>query len=221
VASRKVNVNELNILEFQYAWAGLSIIRNEDLIPYNATNPQFIYRSPLVKFSNKLVPILNNDYIFDIAELMTVPTVQHSLGELLANFFAVFFAKDELDQQLIKLSATWNYPILQSESIQTNPLVLPAAIQLPILLAPPFNFAIPADFTIPAGGCSATVSPTDSFVCKLSAAIKTWYEQNNPTTTNAWIQLDVSVFSSLTEVKLPLIELKNIILFYSDINDLT
>lgn len=221
IASRKVNVNELNILEFQYAWAGLSIIRNEDLIPYNPTNPQFIYRTPLVKFSNKLVPILNNDYIFDIAELMTVPTVQHSLGQLLANFFAVFFAKDELDQQLIKLSATWNYPILQSESIQTDPLVLPAAIQLPILLAPPFNFAIPADFTIPAGGCSATVSPEDSFVCKLSAAIKTWYGQNNPTTANAWIQLDVSVFSSLTEVKLPLIELKNIILFYSDINDLT
>jgi hypothetical protein len=221
IASRKVNVNELNILEFQYAWAGLSIIRNEDLIPYNPTNPQFIYRSPLVKFSNKLVPILNNDYIFDMAELMAVPTVQHSLGELLANFFAVFFAKDELDQQLIKLSVTWNYPILQSESIQTDPLVLPAAIQLPILLAPPFNFAIPADFTIPVGGCSATGSPTDSFVCKLSAAIKTWYGQNNPTTTNAWLQLDVSVFSSLTEVKLPLIELKNVILFYSDINDLT
>nr|WP_315419906.1 LysM peptidoglycan-binding domain-containing protein [uncultured Pedobacter sp.] len=221
VSSRKVNVNELNILAFQYAWAGLSIIRNEDLIPYNPTNPQFIYRTPLVKFSNKLVPILNNDYIFDIAELMAVPTAPHSLGELLANFFAVFFAKDELDQQLIKLSATWNYPILQSESIQTNPLVLPAAIQLPILLAPPFNFSIPADFTIPSGGCSATVSPADSFVCKLSAAIKTWYGQNNPTTANAWIQLDVSVFSSLTEVKLPLIELKNIILFYKDINDLT
>lgn len=221
IASRKVNVNELNILAFQYAWAGLSIIRNEDLIPYNPTNPQFIYRSPLVKFSNKLVPILNNDYIFNMALLMALPKAQHSLGELLANFFAVFFAKDELEQQLVKISVNWNYPILQSESIQTNPLVLPAAIQLPILLAPPFNFAIPADFTIPAGGCPVTASPADSFVCKLSAAIKTWYGQNNPATANAWLQFDVSVFSSLTEVKLPLIELKNVILFYSDINDLT
>lgn len=40
------------------------------------------------------------------------------------------------------------------------------------------------------------------------------------TTANALLQLDLSVFSLLTEVKLPVIELRNIALFYNDINDL-
>jgi len=50
IPARTVNVNDLNVLQYQYAWAGLSVIRNEDLVPLNPTATTFIYRTPLVRF---------------------------------------------------------------------------------------------------------------------------------------------------------------------------
>lgn len=212
---RTVHVNELNVLQFQYAWAGLSVIRNEDLIPFNPTVNDFIYRTPLVKFSNKLIPLLSNDTLIDVAKITNEAGVDLPLAQQLANFLSVFFKYDELKAQLIKLTATWNYSLL--EDSVSSPL---PAIQLPILLAPPFTFEIPVDYTIPVNGCQPDFSETDPFVCKLSSAIKTWFNQLNPTTNGAWIQLDLSVFSSLSESKLPLIELNNVVLYYQNITDL-
>lgn len=213
IPSRTVNVNQLNVLQFQYAWAGLSIIRNEDLIPYNPTVKDFIYRTPLVKFSNKLIPLLNNGDLIDIAKISNESGVNNTLANQLALFFNTFFTYDELKEQLIKLDATWNYSLLPDEDSPLPP------IQLPILLLPPYSFRIPEDYTIPAGGCQS-FTETDPLVCRIADALKTWYAQTKPNTNGAWIQLDLSVFSSLSESKLPLIELRNIVLYYANITDL-
>ncbi len=214
IPSRTANIDELNVLQFQYAWAGLSVIRNEDLVPFNPTVNDFIYRTPLVKFSNKLIPLLSNDDVIDIAKLTNEAGANLALAQQIANFLEIFFFYDKLKEQLIKLSVSWNYPLIGDPSNQMP------AIQLPILLATPFNFEIPAYYEIPAGGCQPVFSETDPFVCRLANAIKAWYLQTSPVNQNAWIQFDISVFSSLSESKLPLIDLKNIVLFYKNITDM-
>lgn len=214
IPSRNVNVDALNVLQFQYAWAGLSVIRNEDLVPYNPTVNDFIYRTPLVRFSNKLIPLLSSDDTFDIAKINSETGVNLPLAQQLANFLSTFFTYDELEEQLIKLSVSWNYPLLA-----TSGNLMPA-IELPILLATPFTFEIPADYEIPAGGCQPSFSESDPFVCRLSNALKTWYSQHNPVNKGAWFQMDIAVFSSLSESKLPLIELKNVLLYYKNITDM-
>ncbi|NIF06603.1 LysM peptidoglycan-binding domain-containing protein [Chryseobacterium sp. Tr-659] len=214
IPSRTVNVDALNILQFQYAWAGLSIIRNEDLVPYNPTVNDFIYRTPLVRFSNKLIPLLSSDSTFDIARINNDTGLNLPLAQQLANFFSTFFTYDELKEQLVKLSVSWNYPLLA-----VSDDVMPA-IELPVLLAAPFTFEIPADYEIPAGGCQPSFNESDPFVCRLANTLKMWYSQHNPVTNGAWLQIDIAVFSSLSESKLPLIELKNVILYYKNITDM-
>jgi LysM repeat protein len=216
IPSRNVNVDALNVLQFQYAWAGLSVIRNEDLVPYNPTVNDFIYRTPLVRFSNKLIPLLSNDDIFDIAKINNDTGVNLPLAQQLTNFLSTFFTYDELAEQLMKLSVSWNYPLLSTSGSDD---FLPA-IELPILLAAPFVFEIPTDYEIPAGGCQPSFSEADPFVCRLSNALKTWYSQHKPVSNGAWFQIDIAVFSSLSESKLPLIALKNIVLYYKNITDL-
>lgn len=214
IPSRNVNVDALNVLQFQYAWAGLSVIRNEDLVPDNPTVNDFIYRTPLVRFSNKLIPLLSNDDSFDIARINNDTGLNLPLAQQLANFFSTFFTYDELAEQLVKLSVSWNYPLLA-----TSGDLMPA-IELPVLLAAPFTFEIPGDYEIPAGGCQPTFSDTDPFVCRLANTLKTWYSQHKPVSNGAWFQIDIAVFSSLSESKLPLIELKNVILYYKNITDI-
>jgi LysM repeat protein len=214
IPSRTVNVDALNVLQFQYAWAGLSVIRNEDLVPYNPTVSDFIYRTPLVRFSNKLIPLLSNDNTFDIARINNDAGLNLPLAQQLANLFSTFFTYDELAEQLMKLSVSWYYPLL-AESGDLMP-----AIELPVLLAAPFIFEIPADYEISAGGCQPSFSDSDPFVCRLANALKTWYNQHNPVNNDAWFQIDIAVFSSLSESKLPLIELNNVVLYYKNITDI-
>jgi len=214
IPSRNVNVDALNILQFQYAWAGLSVIRNEDLVPYNPTASDFIYRTPLVRFSNKLIPLLSNDDTFDIARINNDAGINLPLAQQLANFFSTFFTYDELAEQLVKLSVSWNYPLLASSGD------LMPAIELPVLLAAPFTFEIPSDYELPAGGCQPTFSEFDPFVCRLANTLKMWYNQHKPVNSGAWFQIDIAVFSSLSESKLPLITLQNVVLYYKNITDL-
>lgn len=214
IPSRTVNVDALNVLEFQYAWAGLSVIRNEDLVPYNPTVGDFIYRTPLVRFSNKLIPLLSNDNTFDIARINNDAGLNLPLAQQLANFFNAFFTDDKLKEQLVKLSVSWNYPLLA-----VSDDIMPA-IELPVLLAAPFTFKIPADYQIPAGGCQPAFSDSDPFVCRLANTLKTWYKQHNPVSKDAWFQIDIAVFSSLSESKLPLIELQDVVLYYKNITDM-
>lgn len=214
IPSRTVNTDALNVLQFQYAWAGLSVIRNEDLVPYNPTVNDFIYRTPLVRFSNKLIPLLSSDEVFDVAKVNNDNGLNLSLAQQLANFFSTFFTYDDLAEQLVKLSVSWNYPLLASSGD------LMPAIELPVLLAAPFTFEIPIDYEIPAGGCQPTFSESDPFVCRLANALKMWYSQHKPVTNGAWFQMEIAVFSSLSESKLPLITLSNIVLYYKNISDM-
>ena len=214
IVERLVEVNGLNVLEYQDAWAGISIIRNEDLVEDNQTNNDFIYRTPLIRFSNKLIPLLSTDVEINIAQLENQSGANMSLANHLANLFNTLFSADLLPEQTIKISASWNYALRADASD-----ILPP-IQLPILLYTPFSFEIPSDYIIEGGSCPTVITETTPFVCQMAAAMELWYSENSPITTEAFFSFDVSIFSALTETQLPILQLSNLILKFKNIDSL-
>ncbi|MGG6231466.1 LysM peptidoglycan-binding domain-containing protein [Tenacibaculum sp. SDUM215027] len=214
IPNRTVEVNGLNVLQFQNTWAGIAVIRNEGLVEDNPTNPEFIYRTPLIRFSNKLIPLLSNNTEINIAKIIDEKGSTVSLSEHLATFFKTFFTYDELQQQTIKITGYWNYYLQEKEGSDLPP------VQLPILLYTPFSFDIPKDYTIPNEGCSGEITSTTPFVCQLAKALEKWYENKKPATTDAYFSFDLSVFSEVEGANLPLIQLSNLVLPYKNINNL-
>jgi len=214
IPNRIVEVNGLNVLQFQNTWAGIAIIRNEGLVEDNPTNPKFIYRTPLIRFSNKLIPLLSNNTKINIAKILDENGSSVSLSEHLATFFKTFFTYDQLHQQTIKVTGYWNYYLQETAKSDLPP------VQLPVLLYTPFSFKIPEDYTIPTVGCSEEITSDTPFVCQLAKALEKWYEDKKPTTTEAYFSFDLSVFSEVTETQLPLIQLSNLVLPYEYIKNL-
>jgi len=215
IPGRTVEVDALNVLQFQHAWAGIAVIRNEGLVANNPTQKEFIYQTPLIRYSNQLIPLLQNSDVFNIAKIEKESGSNLPLAEHLANFFQTFFTYDELAQQTVKISASWNYYLQQDK----NPDILPA-VQLPVLLFPPFSFDIPGDYELPDGGCPAAITSDTPFICQMAKALEVWYNKNQPVSLGAYFEFDLSVFSALSETQLPLIELSNLILPYEHIEGL-
>eukprot|EP01090_Pellita_catalonica_P019420 TRINITY_DN6605_c0_g1_i1.p1 TRINITY_DN6605_c0_g1~~TRINITY_DN6605_c0_g1_i1.p1 ORF type:complete len:305 (+),score=26.59 TRINITY_DN6605_c0_g1_i1:41-916(+) len=212
IPNRTVEVNGLNVLQFQNTWAGIAVIRNEGLVEDNPTNPKFIYRTPLIRFSNKLIPLLSNNTKINIAKILDENGSSMSLSEHLATFFKTFFTYDQLHQQTIKVTSYWNYYLQETAKSDLPP------VQLPVLLYTPFSFKIPEDYTIPTEGCSEEITSDTPFVCQLAKALEKWYEDKKPTTTEAYFSFDLSVFSEVTETQLPLIQLSNLVLPYKSVS---
>lgn len=214
IPGRSVEAKGLNVLQFQNAWAGIAVIRNEGLVEDNPTNSGFIYRTPLIRFSNKLVPLLSNSREINIAQIEQESGNVLSLADHLVVFFKTFFTNDQLTKQVLKIGSSWNY-YLQNKSESNLP-----AIQLPVVLCTPFTFRIPEDYEIPEGGCTNEITAATPFVCQLAETLERWYNENKPVTTDAYFSFDLSVFSAATETQLPLIQLSNLILPYKYIHGL-
>ncbi|MBQ4819260.1 LysM peptidoglycan-binding domain-containing protein [Aquimarina sp. MMG016] len=214
IPDRTVAVDGLNVLQFQNTWAGIAVIRNEGLVEDNPTNTNFIYRTPLVRFSNKLIPLLSNSSEINIAKIINEDGSTLTLADHLATFFKTFFTYDELAEQTIKISGSWNY-FLQDICESSLP-----PIQLPVLLYTPFSFEIPKDYEIPEGGCVGEITADTAFVCQLAEALEKWYQEKMPSTRDAYFSFDLSVFSAVTETQLPLIQLSNLVLPYKNIKGL-
>ncbi len=213
IANRQIGLDSLNVLEYQNAWAGISITRNENLIAGNPTNEAFIYVTPTVKFANKLVPLLKNGSNIQVASLYNDGKPQHKkLADHLINFFSIFLGKDGNKQQTIKLEAIYQYGVNESTKAP--------AIQLPVLLATPFSFQIPGDWKPANGICPVAYDKNSAFVCRLSHALISWFQKENPSKQQGLFKFKVSVFSDINDSQQPLIELRNVTLEIAFIEEL-
>lgn len=175
----------------QNAWSGIYVTRNdeldfEDVSSEIKINPDFVYRTPMVHFPNKMMPTLRRDENIDINE-------DDDLGSDLANFFNVLFTKDgsgekEVKNKKIKLTAKYGYNISGLEdSLVTF---------LPILFIPEYVFE----------GDDA-----GKFAEEVAANLNEWKKTNGPALNNAYFYFDVCVYSNVnTEMVQPILELKNV-----------
>ncbi len=209
ISDRQVAYKELNILEIQNALSSVSITRNETLIEGQKTSEEFIYRTPDVKFANRLIPLLTYDEEIDISKIGNTKNEKRTLENHLSVFFKSLLDKG-INEAEIKLECKYEYPLNGALDHKGNAMV---PITLPVLLATPFTFKIPADFEMK----DCKNNHKEAFVCVLSDKIRSWLSGNKPLTEDAKLLFDISVFSQLNESKMPLVTLSKVVLPYDSI----
>src|SRR3546814_8034995 len=79
---------------------------------------------------------------------------------------------------------------------------------LPISMTPPYDLPIPGGWQSDACPADpADITPDDAFVCQLSAQVENWFAANQPATANARFDLDIALFTGLSNTQLPILKL--------------
>jgi hypothetical protein len=235
ISTRTVVFEKLDILHNQNAWAGVRMTRNENLFGDRAcieihprTNPKFIYQTPMVRFPEILTPLLKYDAEIDIARIPAKPggtqdeMVKKPLEGHLARLFGRFFEsvaknldEEMTDERRIQLTCRYRYdldhpPYGFGDVGDADSL----PVTLPIVMAPPFNFTVRTDYM-------TCVNNSNSFLCKLSEAIKVWFGRRYPSKNNGRFIFEISVYSTLGDGgKLPIYRMNNLALILDEVSDL-
>ncbi len=214
---RTVEFTDLDIMETQNAWAGVFIARNENLFDEERTctsdvktNPNFLYRTPTIRFSNVVTPLLDWPELFNIAELQPGVAPPQSMSAWLQVMFTAFFegipySAAEPTERQIMVSSTYSYLLNPGE-----PGSEPIDVSVPLMMSPPFGFIIPTDWSTDCG-------EVQSFVCRLSEFVEAWFRANRPSTDGGRFVFDIAAFSSLNDSKLPVYRLRRLYLLVADI----
>ena len=206
IAGRTAVLENLNILEWQNAISEVTITRNEDLLDGKKTSQEFIYTTSVVKFPNKIVPLLDNEQPVNIAEIETGKSVNRKLAEQLRIFFKTLLDRGlAVDDQLIKLECLYAFQLKAGGGLPD--------VKLPVLLVPPYAFQLPTDWDL---------GNENSFVNQLAKGITTWFNEHLPSDDNLQERFlfDVSIFSKLEASKLPVVRLRNVFLEVDAVSDL-
>lgn len=211
IVDREVELSNLDILNFQNAWAGIYVTRNEELLPKNKdqlaiankpldiewqeTNEKFVYKTPLVKFYNKLLPQLVCDEQILINKIKEYDKPQ-KLEVYMQDLLMALISNIETQTLQLKVEVEYDY------SINGEGKSFP--ITLPLLLATPFQLDKEGDIQT-----SENCSESESFACKLTVAIENWFTSNKPSTQDGLFKFKIQVFPS-TGSNLPMLKLNNV-----------
>lgn len=206
IPQRTVNVEALNALNFQNAWAAIWLTRNENISDKWQTAEAFTYRTPAIYFANRFTPLLDFGDDINIATLDPKLPQQKTLAAQLALFFKTLLEPAQKQQETLKLEALYTYKLHNGTDAPW--------VTLPILLATPFVFEIPGDYN---ADCA---DAPGNLVCRLAGTLKTWASEHNPAETAARFLLDVTVFSDMSQKPLPLLRTRRNYLEVADITDM-
>ncbi|HUC56486.1 MAG TPA: LysM peptidoglycan-binding domain-containing protein [Streptosporangiaceae bacterium] len=195
----KLALPELDAVRYQNGWSGVAISRNENLLgsagPDAATNPLFVYRTPLSLFSSKVTPAL----LIDAPAPLT--TRDTDLATAFADFFTVVFNLASAPPPAvfqIKVTARYAYSLTPADAI--TPAV-------PLILVPLYAFDTATD---------ANPASSSSFVSRLAAAVIAAAGTTGAATVPGQYVFDIGVYSSLkpagdqeTLPSKPLLDIRN------------
>jgi LysM repeat protein len=209
IPDRTVAIGPLQSTAIQNARLGVELVRNAKLVPDNPTLAPFVYTTPLVQFASKYTPLLSVGEEIDVAALATGTPLARPLAEHLQTLFATFFAAAPAGTQTIALQVGYRYALTGEAQ---------ASIDLPIALIPSTSFVAPNDWA-PKGCPNDPPIPTDPFTCRLAGLIRDWVSANEPAS-KAQLTFNLSLFSSLNQTTLPLVQVSDLVLARADITDL-
>ena len=208
---RTVILPGLDVLNTENGWGGIQLSRNEVLFPDDPaiqTNRHFVYQTPLVRFINKKTPLVDAGLAIDVGTAQPQPLV-NILSEL---FQALFEGADAQapaavegagDRRVMRLNCRYAYDVRGVTGNAEGPVENAAfLVYLPVLDQPPFEFVLGTDW-----------SPNDptSFVGRLATAIETsWRQRENPSTSRAFLLFDLAVFAALSDIQLPVLQLRQL-----------
>lgn len=212
IAQHTVTIKGLGLLQTQSVRAASAIIRNEHLVTSSNTVPSLIYHSPLISFVEPYSPSLNNGAEIDISRLKNEEGMRLAAAEHLANLFEIILQKSSSNQQDIKLSIVYVYPVT-ADPDQAVP-----AVEIPVMQTRSLTLDIPGGYQIPTEGCTEQNTGT-SFVCDIAKGLKAWYANNQSPTDNAFFKIDLTLFPE-EQPAATLVEFTNLILPVAAISDL-
>lgn len=188
IQNRQVLLPELNILERQDAQTSVYLTRNEHLIRDRKTNPDFVYTTGNLDFSNPCMPAIDSDQPIELADLpanQDQPAVRSLSGQLKV-LMDTLLKENKEDKLSFQLVCGYSYMI--------NPSLPPVSI-------PVFMQAM-IEVNMPEG--------LEALVQQWTDAIETWMKTNQPNRTNGNLLFELVIFSSLTRQPYPLIRLRNL-----------
>lgn len=213
LAARRLDITQLDVIQYQNAWANVRIIRNLDLVGSdNPTREPFVYRTPIVQFRNVLTPLLDTSREINIAEVSTGTAEKRTLAEHLTTLFETFFKGSPSQQQLVKIEARYAYALFAADDAPV--------IELPVLLVPATEFPIPPDWKNLATVAATNGASVESFIATLAEQLQTWFTNHNPSPQSGQFRFDLSAFSSLSNNTQPLVRIRNLTLMLDDIKEI-
>jgi LysM repeat protein len=194
---QKFVFEKCDVVHLQNAWGGVWITRNEHLIDSTHTNAGFVYRTPLVRFRNPMVPFLEYDEIIPINFSSGLKASLRSLFQSL--FAATGKTWDKYSERSLTLTCSYDYELVASTPGET-----PIISRVPVLFQPRHYFKL--DPEKPDWGDQRA-----SFVEELCQAIETW-EKNNPACRNGGSYVfEINLYSTLEpSLTQPLLKLKSL-----------
>lgn len=200
IPDRTANINNLNILDQQSAWAAIRLIRNKFLITDMETNPAFIYQTPQVRFSNAKTVYLVNQTYWDVGTLLSDGT--HDLKDYLTEMFATILPATANVTYSVQVGVRYGFAIasLGDETLRTT---------VPVLLGLRLNIETGSDLT----------TVTDAYITTMVDAVTEWRESTRPQETGGEFLFTLSIFASLQD-EAPLLRIKNLTLDIDRINKL-
>jgi LysM repeat protein len=182
-AAQAVQFAGTDVLSMQSARAGVAIVRNLSLVPGVATNPAFVYQTPMVNFTSAANASVTSATAISIgAEDPSGGPLAGQVAAALGGFLhSVLWGRDSWqtgDRLPVRLSVGYSYPVAVGSDTSLDSLV-------PILLAPSVDFDPSIDCEPVAG----------SFVQAVGDAVQAWYDAAQPPA--GAVQFDVTVYASL------------------------
>lgn len=209
IPDRKLTIENLDVIEHQNAWAKIWLSRNKNLVYGETTNPDFIFRTPAVRFTNMVTPFITNDEPWDISSLSETP--YQDLLTHLGHFIHELFPKPIGINYEVRMSCRYAFPLVEGKGLNVD--LKPT---LPLLMGLRLN---PNEGTKD----DPNVNLLEAYPALLDTEIKTWFTTNKPSVAGASIIFSVNLFSKLDEdstTSLPMLRINRLELKLEDISDL-
>jgi LysM repeat protein len=194
--TQRLVFGERDVIQNEDGWAGVYVTRNADLVSRGplgptgsaggtgpiATSGSFVYRTPPVRFVDKLTPLLVDQTripIEDVRGGAARRPLEAYLNDLVETLLDLGPTAPTTGDYTVKVSCNYLYPLAGSGADE-----LLAAT--PVLLHP---------------GVLLTRANHDAFVVALAGALRAWVRDNAIDTTVGRLQVQVTVFSSEGEAR--------------------
>ncbi|MBI3653172.1 MAG: LysM peptidoglycan-binding domain-containing protein [Acidobacteria bacterium] len=190
----------LDMVLVQNAWGGVYVTRNENLVSYAPTSQTFIYQTPLARFSNMMIPLVQNTSCINITATQDPTDFAKNLTDSLNQMFTELFSVDASGTTHdIKIACQYGYQVVSSSS-GANPCGNPndpltsLVSRLPVLFVPKYPYAL----------------NNADLVNQIVTYIVAWSQQAS--SAGGLYIFEVSLFSTLDpQLTQPLLELKNLV----------
>lgn len=200
IKERTICFTGLSVLQVQNGWAGMYVKRNADLSGGQKQLPtasEFIYTTPVRRFSNPVTPSKR------IGAEIPIPALSpksHQLMDYLRYLFTELLALPSGKANAVQLKILVNY----TYCLQQIP------VQLPVVLVPPTIFD------------QEDVDGTGTAIKTLNQVILDWFHTHQPALDKGVLNFAVTFYSSIDEDNtLPLLNLEQITLNVADVADIT